>query len=46
MKVEEGSYDPAGNWKMSRVWNGDQTDYGLNLKADENVLLKVKLTTY
>jgi hypothetical protein len=46
MKVEEGSYDAAGNWKMARVWNGDQTDYGLNLKADENVLLKVKLTTF
>jgi Domain of unknown function (DUF5597) len=29
----------AGNWKMARIWNGDQTDYGLNLKADENVLL-------
>ncbi len=46
IKVEEGSYDAAGNWKMSRIWNGDQTDYGLNLKADENVLLKVRLTTY
>jgi hypothetical protein len=34
LKVEEGSYDAAGNWKMVRVWNGDQTDYGLNLKAD------------
>jgi hypothetical protein len=46
MKVEEGSYDAAGNWEMARIWNGDQTDYGLNLKADENVLLRVKLTTY
>jgi hypothetical protein len=46
MKVEEGSYDAAGNWMMSRIWNGDQTDYGLNLKADENVLLRVRLTTY
>ena len=46
LKVEEGTYDDAGNWKMARVWNGDQTDYGLNLKADENVLLKVTLTTF
>jgi beta-galactosidase GanA len=46
MKVEEGSYDSAGNWKMARIWNGDQTDYGLNLKADENVLLRVRLATY
>jgi beta-galactosidase GanA len=46
IEVEEGSYDAAGNWKMARIWNGDQTDYGLNLKTDENVLLRVKLTTY
>jgi len=46
LKVEEGSYDAAGKWKMARVWNGDQTDYGLNLKADENVLLKVRMTTF
>jgi hypothetical protein len=46
LKVEEGSYDAAGNWKISRVWNGDQTDYGLNLKSDENVLLRVRMTTF
>ena len=46
LKVEEGSFDTAGSWKTARIWNGDQTDYGLNLKADENVLLKVRLTTY
>jgi len=46
LKVEEGKYDAAGNWKMARIWNGDQTDYGLNLKADENLLLRVWLTTF
>jgi len=46
LKVEEGSYDGAGNWKTVRLWNGDQTDYGLNLKSDENVLLKVRMTTF
>jgi len=46
LKVEEGSYDAAGDWKTSRIWNGDQTDYGLNLKSDEDILLKVRLTTY
>ena len=46
LKVEEGSFDAEGKWKMTRIWNGDQTDYGLNLKADENVLLKVRLTTF
>jgi hypothetical protein len=46
LKVEEGGYDAAGKWKTARIWNGDQTDYGLNLKADENALLKVRLTTF
>jgi len=46
LKVEEGNFDAAGNWKTARIWNGDQTDYGLNLKADEDVLLKVRLTTF
>jgi hypothetical protein len=46
LKVEEGTYDAAGNWKTARIWNGDQTDYGLNLKSDENVLLRVRLTTF
>jgi beta-galactosidase GanA len=46
LKVQEGSYDGAGNWKTVRLWNGDQTDYGLNLKSDENVLLKVRMTTF
>jgi hypothetical protein len=46
LKVEEGTYDAAGNWQMKRIWNGDQTDYGLNLKSDENLVLKVRLTTF
>ena len=46
LKVEEGSYDAAGAWKTTRIWNGDQTDYGLNLKSDENLLLKVRMTTF
>jgi hypothetical protein len=46
LTVEEGSFDAAGKWKLARLWNGDQTDYGLNLKSDENVLLRVRLTTF
>jgi hypothetical protein len=46
LAVEEGSYDASGKWQMKRIWNGDQTDYGLNLKTDAGYLLKVKLTTY
>ena len=42
--VEEGGY-VGGQWKMSRTWNGDQTDYGLNL-TDEPRVLRVRLATY
>jgi beta-galactosidase GanA len=42
--VEEGTYI-AGKWTMTRIWNGDQTDYGLNL-TDEPRVLRVRLATY
>ena len=29
VRVEEGHFD-KDQWVMDRVWNGDQTDYGLN----------------
>jgi beta-galactosidase GanA len=44
-RVEEGRFDGDGKWIMERNWNGDQTDYGLNLPATPTVL-KVKLGTY
>jgi beta-galactosidase GanA len=44
-RVEEGHFDTAGRWIMERNWNGDQTDYGLNLPATP-VVLKVKMGTY
>jgi hypothetical protein len=31
LRAEEGSYE-NGVWKMSRIWNGDQTDRGLNFR--------------
>lgn len=43
-RVEEGTYE-NGQWKFHRVWNGDQTDYGLNFSSADQ-LLKVKLATY
>lgn len=46
LEVAEGSYDAAGKWKTARLWNGDQDDYGLNLRADGTTLLRVKLATY
>lgn len=42
--VEEGKYRD-GRWNRKRVWNGDQTDYGLNL-TDEPVVLRIRLATY
>lgn len=43
LDVEEGTFE-NGQWVMARRWNGDQTDYGLNLS--EPTLLKVRLGTY
>ena len=43
-RVEEGTYE-NGEWKFLRVWNGDQTDYGLNFSSAVQ-LLRVKLATY
>jgi beta-galactosidase GanA len=43
LDVEEGTFE-HGRWVMARRWNGDQTDYGLNLTRP--VLLKVRMGTY
>jgi beta-galactosidase GanA len=43
LDVEEGTFD-NGRWVMKRRWNGDQTDYGLNLT--QPVLLKVRVGIY
>jgi beta-galactosidase GanA len=43
-RVEEGTYE-NGAWKFLRVWNGDQTDWGLNFTSTPQVL-RVRLATY
>ena len=43
LDVEEGTFE-NGRWVMARRWNGDQTDYGLNL--GQPTLLKVRLGTH
>jgi beta-galactosidase GanA len=43
LDVEEGTFQ-NGRWVMLRRWNGDQTDYGLNL--DKPTLLKVRMGIY
>jgi beta-galactosidase GanA len=43
-RVEEG-YFKNNEWVFERVWNGDQTDWGLNLTSKPQVL-RVKMATY
>ncbi|MBB6094860.1 beta-galactosidase GanA [Povalibacter uvarum] len=44
-RVEEGHFDEAGTWVFERLWNGDQTDYGLNFTTLPQVL-RVKMAAY
>jgi beta-galactosidase GanA len=44
-RVEEGTYQDNGTWKFLRIWNGDQTDWGLNFTSARQVL-RVRLATY
>jgi beta-galactosidase GanA len=44
-RVEEGHFQKDGTWKFLRIWNGDQTDWGLNLTSAPQ-LLRVRLATY
>ncbi len=44
VSVEEGVYE-GGSWKLSRIWNGDQTDYGLNF-TDKPQVLRVRLMAF
>jgi beta-galactosidase GanA len=44
IRVEEGFYQD-GVWHFRRVWNGDQTDYGLNFTSVPQVL-RVTIATY
>jgi len=44
VKVEEGAYQ-GNDWHFTRIWNGDQTDYGLNFTSAPQVL-RVSLAMY
>jgi beta-galactosidase GanA len=44
LRVEEGTYE-NGKFQFLRVWNGDQTDWGLNFSSTPQVL-RVTLGTY
>ncbi len=45
VRVEEGHFNSDGQWVFERVWNGDQTDWGLNFTSKPHIL-KVQLSTY
>lgn len=44
LKVEEGRYDGT-TWIPTRLWNGDETDYGLNFGA-KGSLLRVTMGSF
>jgi hypothetical protein len=44
LRVEEGAYE-GETFRPTRIWNGDQTDWGLNFSSTPQVL-KVELGTY
>ena len=44
LRVEEGTYE-AGKFNPIRIWNGDQTDWGLNFASMPQVL-RVSVGTY
>jgi hypothetical protein len=44
LKVEEGHYDGT-TWFPLRLWNGDETDYGLNF-GGKGSLLRVTMGSY
>lgn len=44
LRVEEGGFRD-GKWVTSRIWNGDQTDYGINL-IDQPQVLKITMGRY
>jgi len=42
LSAQEGSYQ-NGKWKPVRLWNGDETDRGLQFHADDPAVVRVKL---
>jgi hypothetical protein len=42
--AEEGQY-ANGTWQASRIWNGDQTDRGLNFRTANPAVVRIRLHT-
>lgn len=45
LSAEEGSYQD-GIWKMDRLWNGDQTDRGLNFSRSKDAVVRIRVGTF
>ncbi len=44
LRAEEGTYE-SGTWHMTRLWNGDQTDRGLNFRHNGTVV-RIRVGTF
>jgi beta-galactosidase GanA len=44
LRAEEGLY-LNGTWQTTRVWNGDQTDRGLNFRSGNTSVVRIRLHT-
>ena len=42
LRADEGQY-VDGAWQVSRIWNGDQTDRGLNFNATHASVVRIRL---
>jgi len=42
LSAEEGSYQ-SGVWKAARLWNGDETDRGLQFHAEDPSVVRIRL---
>ena len=45
LTAEEGSYQ-NGTWKTERLWNGDETDRGLQFHPDDPATVRVRLSRF
>jgi beta-galactosidase GanA len=45
LRVEQGRY-VDGRWQFEKVLNGDETDYGLNFRASDPPVMRVRVGTY
>ncbi len=42
--ADEGQYN-QGKWQTRRIWNGDQTDRGLNFQEAQPAVVRIRLHT-